>query len=112
MATLWGADSWLSRVIWNASPAGAVIDAVENLRSLATTTIASPAGADAAGAEAAGADATGADAAGLEVEPPEQAAVTAARATRPRLRRRRFIGSGLLVGRAAGIAPGRGLVSG
>src|SRR5687768_16266589 len=109
MAMLWGADSWLSRVIWNAAPAGAVIDAVENLRSLATTTIASPAGADAAGA-----DAAGADAAGLAVvppDPPEQAAATAARATRPRLRTRRFIGSVLLVGRAAGIAPGRAFSS-
>src|SRR5688500_13021290 len=105
MATLWGAASWLSRVIWNASSAGAVIAAVENLRSLATTTIASPAGAEAAGAEAAG----------LGVEPPDplaQAAVMTARATRPRLRTRRFIGSGLLVGRAAGIAPGRAMASG
>src|SRR5687768_4357712 len=100
MAMLWGADSWLSRVIWNASSAGAVIDAVENLRSLATTTIASP-----AGAEAAGADAAGTDAAGLGVELPDplaQAAVMTARATRPRLRTRGFIGSGLLFGRVAG----------
>src|SRR5687768_14095210 len=93
MAMLWGADSWLSRTIWNASSAGAVIVAVENLRSLATTTIASPAGAEAAGP----------DAAGLGVEPPDplaQAAVMTARATRPRLRTRHFIGWGLLVGRA------------
>src|SRR3990170_2752166 len=102
---LWGADSWLSRTIWNDSSAGAAIDAVENLRSLATTVIAPPAGAEAAGAEAAGL-AVGPD-------PPEQAAVMVARATRHRPRTRRFIGSGLLIGLARGRDdPGRGVRSG
>src|SRR5688500_19367902 len=91
MAMLWGCESWLSRTIWNGSSAGAVIDAVENLRSLATTTIASPAGAEAAGAEAAGAEAAGAEA--EAPDPPEQAALMTARATRPGPRTRRFIGS-------------------
>src|SRR4051794_37080343 len=93
IAMLCGAPSWLSKVSVNGLPALAATRGVANWMFLATTVTPLPDGLPAgAGSPVAGA-----------ADAPEQAASTAARASGPRVRVRRFMSTGLL--RTSGYGP-------